>query len=142
MRSMKTALLRRLVFRGVVLVTGGLVSACTFHPKRGTSCTLISSAKVASLTSSEVNVAFEDPGTLIVYQGADCAQSNRPGTENVLNSPVGRLVYKLGSVLRDDDGFPDFLSQHKVTILGLGATGGGNGTGATRPTDTSRPERR
>ena len=35
------------------------------------------------------------------------------------NDPPGTLRYKLSSVLRDEDNWPDFISRHKVTILGI-----------------------
>ena len=40
-------------------------------------------------------------------------------------SEVGTLRYKLTSVLRDKDGFPDFASRHRVTVVGLRPTAGG-----------------
>ena len=40
-------------------------------------------------------------------------------------APTGRLYYKVSSVLRDDDNWPDFYADHKVTILGLRPTAGG-----------------
>lgn len=40
------------------------------------------------------------------------------------NDPPGRLRYTVSSVLRDDDTFPDNYFRHKITILGLGPTGG------------------
>jgi hypothetical protein len=38
---------------------------------------------------------------------------------------LGRLRYKLFSVLSDKDGFPDFVSRHRVTVVGLRPIGGG-----------------
>lgn len=52
----------------------------------------------------------------------------------------GRIRYRLSSVLRDDDNNPDFLTVHKLTILGLrplaaGKGGAGNtGTSGKLPT--------
>ena len=40
------------------------------------------------------------------------------------NTLSGTLRYKLSSVLSDDDNWPDFLSRHKVTILGIGNISG------------------
>jgi hypothetical protein len=51
----------------------------------------------------------------------------------------GRIRYRVSSVLRDDDNTPDFLTAHKITILGLkpivtGKGGAGNtGTGGKHP---------
>jgi hypothetical protein len=43
----------------------------------------------------------------------------------------GRIRYRLSSVLRDDDYNPDFVVNHKVTVLGLRPiTGAKGGTGA------------
>jgi hypothetical protein len=38
---------------------------------------------------------------------------------------LGRLRYKLVSVLRDKDGFPIFVSRHRVTVVGLRPIAGG-----------------
>jgi hypothetical protein len=57
----------------------------------------------------------------------------------------GRIRYRLSSVLRDDDNTPDFLTAHKITILGLkpivtGKGGAGNtGTGGKLPGKPSKP---
>ena len=40
----------------------------------------------------------------------------------------GRLSYRVSSNLRDKDSQPDFLSSHKVSVLGLRPLTGGGGT--------------
>jgi hypothetical protein len=39
--------------------------------------------------------------------------------EKPSGSPVGKLTYRVSSILRDRDGSPGHYSQHKVSILGL-----------------------
>ncbi|HSE83762.1 MAG TPA: CARDB domain-containing protein [Thermodesulfobacteriota bacterium] len=41
-------------------------------------------ASLKDLTSSVRNVVFEEQGTIIVYHGIGCAESNKPGEEDVL----------------------------------------------------------
>jgi hypothetical protein len=56
------------------------------------------------------------------------------------NAPTGILRYKLSSVLRDNDNWPDFYARHKVTILGLRPTAGSKRRNQQSPEPT--PSRR
>src|SRR4051794_6247963 len=48
-------------------------------------CSLRTDSPLTNLTSSNQNVVFENPGTIIVYHGNGCSESNEPGEKDVLN---------------------------------------------------------
>jgi hypothetical protein len=45
---------------------------------------LFGNVPLSTLTDSEQNVVFEDPGTIIVFHGGGCAKSDRAGKQQVL----------------------------------------------------------
>lgn len=47
-------------------------------------CNLIPDSPLTELTSEDRTVVFEEPGTIIVYHGFGCAESNKSGQEDVL----------------------------------------------------------
>ena len=81
----KNIFLRRsfLILLGV-LITVPLTSCSFCPPQTKNLCELIGDVPLKELTSSDRNVVFEEPGTLIVYHGSGCAESKKSGTEDVL----------------------------------------------------------
>ncbi|MDR4497124.1 MAG: hypothetical protein MRK02_04250 [Candidatus Scalindua sp.] len=63
-----------------------LLGSCSFCARSTNElCRLIGEATtVTELTSSDRTVVFEEQGTIVVYHGNGCAESNKPGTEDVL----------------------------------------------------------
>ena len=68
-----------------VLITA-LLGSCSFCAKsRSELCRLIGEAStVTELTSSDRAMVFEEQGTIVVYHGHGCAESNKPEEEDVL----------------------------------------------------------
>lgn len=64
-----------------------LLVSCSFIHGEESFCKQIDRAPVKELTSSQQNVVFEDPGTIIVYHGSGCAESNKlnaSGTQDII----------------------------------------------------------
>ena len=57
---------------------------CSFSITPANFCNLIDEAPVAELTSSDRNMVFEDPGTIIAYHGFGCAESAKSGKEDII----------------------------------------------------------
>lgn len=85
MKDTKNLFLRQAFLVSLVgLITTHLIS-CGFAPAPVVSiCTQITEAPVKELTSSQQNVVFEDPGTIIVYHGSGCAESKKSGTQDFI----------------------------------------------------------
>ena len=61
-----------------------LLGSCSYCPPIATLCGLIPDSPLAELTTEDRTMIFEEPGTIIVYHGHGCAESDKPGTEDVL----------------------------------------------------------
>jgi len=80
-------------------------------------------APLKDLTSSDQNVVFEKQGTIIVYRGFGCAESNKPGKEDVLKVEqsldlpayaTNATVFLNGWRVR----YLDLDKDHEVQVLG------------------------
>jgi hypothetical protein len=61
-----------------------LLGSCEFCPSAGCSTVQeLLDAKPSQLTSSDQQVIFEDPGTIIAYHGNGCAESNKSGGQDI-----------------------------------------------------------
>ncbi len=76
-------LIRAFLASLAVLITTFLVS-CQYNPPGTDLCKQIEEAPVKELTDSGQNTVFEDQGTIIVYHGFGCAESNESGTEKFI----------------------------------------------------------
>ena len=72
-----------LALLGVLIAA--LLGSCSFCVQLSNDlCNLIPDSPLTELTSEDRTVVFEEPGTIIVYHGHGCAESNKPGEEDVL----------------------------------------------------------
>jgi len=67
-----------------VLITVAFTSCSFCLEPPSTLCLIAQQAPLKELTSSDRNVVFEEQGTIIVYRGSGCAESNKSGTEDIL----------------------------------------------------------
>ena len=67
---------------GVLVAT--LLGSCSYCPPTAPVCDLIPSSPLTELTTEDRTVVFEEPGTVIVYHGHGCAESNKSGKEDAL----------------------------------------------------------
>jgi len=74
-----------LALLGVLIAA--LLGSCGFENCLSLSkglCNLIPDSPLTELTSEDRTVVFEEPGTIIVYHGHGCAESNKSETQDVL----------------------------------------------------------
>jgi len=75
-----------------ILITA-ILGSCSYCPPRFSEiCDLISDGPPTELTSEDRNVVFEEPGTIIVFHGHGCAESDKSGTEDVLRIEQSRDI--------------------------------------------------
>ncbi|MDZ7581275.1 MAG: hypothetical protein U5R30_11865 [Deltaproteobacteria bacterium] len=68
---------------------------CSFSITPGSICDRIENAPITELTSSSdpnEEKVYEDPGTIVVYHGFGCAQSDKPGTEDFIKVAQSKEV--------------------------------------------------
>lgn len=81
----KNICLRSVFLDFLVVTIATLLASCTFHPGHISLCQWINGAPVKQLTSSPPpTVVMEDPGTIVVYQGSGCAESDKSGQEDII----------------------------------------------------------
>lgn len=80
----KNLFLRQTFLASLAFLITTLFVSCSFHTNSPDVCTQFDNAPVKQLTSSQQNVVFEDPGTIIVYHGSGCAESKNSGTQDFI----------------------------------------------------------
>jgi hypothetical protein len=83
MEDAKNLFLRRAFLASLAVLITTLLVSCSFAPNVNL-CTQIDGAPVKQLTSSQQNTVLEDPGTIIVYHGSGCAESNKSGGQDFI----------------------------------------------------------
>ena len=80
-RSLRTALVMAL---GALAVLP--LASCSYDPQLGSPsfCSLLSEGEPDEPKSSDRQIVFEEPGTIIVHHGFTCAESNQPDEERIL----------------------------------------------------------
>src|SRR3972149_1822237 len=87
MKDAKNLFFRRAFLASLAVLIAALLVSCSFC---GTSersiCYLAPDIPVKELTDSgqQIPHVFEEPGTIIVYHGFGCAESNKSGTEDII----------------------------------------------------------
>jgi CARDB len=63
-----------------------LLESCSYNPSPNLDiCTLLNKLEPRELKDSLKTLVFEDPGTIIVFHGFGCAESNNDGSQNIIN---------------------------------------------------------
>jgi hypothetical protein len=75
---------RQSLFPLLAVLTTTLLVSCPFEHGSFPLCVEFDNAPVKQLTSPQQNVVFEDQGTIIVYEGSGCAESNKSGREDFI----------------------------------------------------------
>ena len=78
--------LKQIVLAFALTLTTGFVTACEFchgilRCEQFAGFPDMPGAPISQLTSSNRTPVFEDDGTIIVYRGMGCAESNKSGTQ-------------------------------------------------------------
>lgn len=97
MRYAKNISFRQAFLALLTVTIIALLVSCSFTHGMQDLCTVIDGAPVKQLISNQQNLVFEDQGTIIVYHGSGCSQSNKlnaSGTQDVIKVEQSLVIPK------------------------------------------------